>query len=428
MSQALLPQLLLLALLVLPAQATPKFTGEPEHVAEGAEAAPWERLERLRDPHPKLPEEAFHPKSPHRAAQVEKMFGTDRPSSDTFILHCAPGWQGASGVPVLLVPGANDDATLRFTVGGGRESGDHRLMDHLAGAGLPVFGISFSHPNGDNLFQGEQLANAIQRIRQLMGRVDDPSFQVDVVTHSKGAMPARCYTQDAGQEFRDRKFLTRFRGDVRRILFLGGPLGGIDTPFRYYLYNLTVMSQGWPAPMGAKKMLYYGSMKDSGPSHIMSGCFPGQLQMLHDLRKLDVGYGALSWTLPDANATMNALVDGGTTLFLESEGLDEARSAGGNLIERLNTSGMPPTVAVAALAGTDPVLNDPRWAPIKVPLGIEPTAPSDGLVFVKSALHTEGLTRRGARLIQAHSIHVNHVEMLENTEVFDWITSTLTGP
>lgn len=417
--------LALVALQAGDARATEKFSGEPDHVAMGAEAAPWERLERLRDPHPKFPEENFHPKSPHRAAQVEAMFGTDRPSSDTFILHCAPGSTTASGVPVLLVPGANDDATLRFTVGGGREAGEHRLMDHLVDAGLPVYGISFSHPHGDNLFQGEHLANAIRRIRKLMGREDDPDFQVDVVTHSKGAMPARCYAQDAGQQFRDRKFLTKFRGDVRRIVFLGGPLGGLDTPFRYYMYNLTVLSQGWPAPMGAKAMMYYGFMKDTGPSHIMSGCFPGQLQMIHDLRDIGIAYGPFSWTV-DANATMTALRDGGKTAFVESEGLDEARAAGGNLIEKLNQSGMPPTVAVAALAGTDPVLNDPRWAPIKVPLGVEPTAPSDGLVYVKSATYTEGLTRRGATLLDAHTMPVNHVDMLDSTDVFDWITGLLT--
>ena len=75
---------------------------------------------------------------------------------------------------------------------------------------------------GCNLHQGEAVANAITRIRKLLGREDDENFKVDLITYSKGAMAARCYVQSAN-DFVGFDYLTDYRGDVRRVVFQVGP-------------------------------------------------------------------------------------------------------------------------------------------------------------------------------------------------------------
>lgn len=421
-----------LLILVAPATslATDRYQPEPEKVLEGNAATPWERIERHRDPHPRFPTEPLPKKLEHFFPQVKNAFGSGAPHSSNFLLHVAPGWdQSSRPNPVLLLPGANDDASRRYSNPLSTQHPDFLkqggLMQDLSGRGFSVFAISFSHYHGDNRLQGEHVGNAIRRIRRMLGRDGDADFKVDLVTFSKGAMAARCYVQSAGSWYADTRFLTKFRGDVRRVIFQCGPLGGLDMPFRYYLYNLTCAASDFPAPMGASHVMTYGFMRASGEKDILSGMWTGQLQMLNDLRDLGVPHGPLSFTV-DANMSGSALVNGGRTMFLRSKGIQHAMEAGGNMIELMNQTGFPPEVEAAMLGGTRPVLEDERYPLLKIPAGFQIIAPNDGLLFLKSALLEDAITAQGARVLGTRTLPLNHVELSRDQRAFDFVEEMLT--
>jgi hypothetical protein len=190
------------------------------------------------------------------------------------------------------------------------------------------------------------------------------------------------------------------------------------------MYNLSGIVAGIPAPMGASKVLAYGFWKSAGKQNILSGYWTGQLQMLFDTRKIGVPHGPLSFT-GDANLSQKALMEGGKTFFLQSDGLEAAIEAGGNLMQLLNERGLPPKVEALALAGTFPMLYDERYPSLKLPVGGQFAAPNDGLVFVKSALYTEGLTARGAKVVGTETFKLNHIDLSRNEEVFNWVTKAL---
>jgi len=413
-----------------PASATSLFRPEePVHVMDGEEAQPWAFIERHVDPHPQFPEEPFHPKLVQFYQQTIAAFGTKEPHSSTFLLHAMPGWNSSTKPnPILMIHGANEDATRRFTRPLSTAHPDHLtrtgLGQYLAQRGHAVFGISFSHFHGCNLHQGEQVANAISRIRALLGREDDQAFKVDLITYSKGAMAARCYVESAG-EYYGLDYLTLYRDDIGTIVFQVAPIGGLDLPFRYYGYNLHVMASGTPAPVGARRMFIMGSWQDTGDSYIHSGCFPGQLQMIHDVGERGVPVGPMSYTM-DANYTMRCLRSGGVSHYLHSEGLEAARNAGGNLIQLLNELGLPGGVDAVLVAGTHPVLHEevmfPQW---HTPSGMELTDVSDGVLFLKSALYVEGLTGRGARTVDPKTFPLNHIDISRSPDVYEYIAGQL---
>ena len=412
-----------------PSFATRFYRAVPKSTVEGEAALPWEKIELHRDYHPRFPLTRFHPKLTQFYPQTKDAFGSEKPPSRDFLLYMAPGWDRGEGVPVLLIHGANDDATRRFARPESTLSKDHLavpgLMQFLSNKGFRVFAISFSHYHGDNLYQGEHIANAIKRIRKLLGQGSNQGFQVDLLSFSKGLMAARCYLQSAGQYYH-KKHLTAYRGDVRRFVSIGGPIVGIDLPYRYYLYNLNIHSQKIPAPLGAAKLRIGPFMQKTEKNHILSGLWPGQLQMIHDLRLLGIPYGPLSLTA-DANLSGRVLRDGGKTLFLESKGLDQARKAGGNLVEVLNNRGLPPGVEAILIAGTLPILFDethPGWS---FPAGAQIIAKNDGLVFLRSALYEEGLTARGARVIAKKSFLLNHLGLSRHAKVFQFVAEKLTN-
>ncbi len=411
--------------------ATDRFNGEPQAVMEGDSAAPWALIERHRDPHPRFPNEPFHTRLAQFYPQTIEALGSKTPHSSVFALYAAPGWDGSEQpVPVLLIHGANDDATRRYAHPKSPHAEDHLessgLMQDLASKGFSVFAVSFSHFHGDNLFQGEQIANAITRIRQLMGQEENQDFKVDLVTFSKGIMAARSYLQSMG-EYYGMKYLTPFRHDVRRVVFQCGPIAGLDTMFRYYMYNLTLASQEIPAPMGADKMLMYGSWKDMGENHIHSGYWPGQLQMVHDQREIGIADGVMSVTA-DFNQTAHVLRNGGRSLYISSYGLEKARLAGGRMIEVMNEKGLPSDVSAAILAGNHHIIYDERYDGWKIPIGVELTAESDGLVYLKSATYTEGLTAQGARITGMKTLKLNHIDLSRSQDAFEFVSTELMKP
>lgn len=346
----------------------------------------WGRIECYRDGRPFFRQEPFIAKIQHRDPEMVRAFGGDTtPHSGNWLLFYGPHWadhRPGGAPPVLLVPGAGTIANSVFTEG--------ELVPALEMAGRAVFAIGFAHPHGDNWQQAEVLANAIARVKQITG-----ASQVDLVAHSKGGVAARLYT--SGMSLPGG---TAYRKDVRRLILAGCPNNGIDMAFRH--------------PM----MFWYGSRFWAAPSPYLppvrysiypGGAFPGQAQMVRDLRDV-VPLGD-----PDFwNARQ--LYNGGLTLYGWSRGVDWTAAAGGRLIDTMNAAGTDPSVAVAVLAG-----NDPHLVIEGMPVTGETDGESDGLVLVPSALYTEGLVRRGAKLREAALMPLNHMDLVRDPQSVAWI-------
>lgn len=112
-------------------------------------------------------------------------------------------------VPVLLVPGWADDATILTP-----------LRDRLVNAGWPethVASLTFSNATGSNEVHAEEIAKAAGLLMALTG-----ASQVDLVAHSMGGLASREWMRRAGEA-------RSFGGDpvpVRRVVFLGTPHRG----------------------------------------------------------------------------------------------------------------------------------------------------------------------------------------------------------
>lgn len=204
-------------------------------------------IEHLRDPDPQLGQRAFLPSQEQKTAAVVEAFGTKTPSSGSVLLHYAGAPVAADRtVPVVIVSGAKVDGTFY-----------NGLAQNLRSQGFQVYAVTFAHNQDDNRVQAHQLANVLTRVRQLTG-----ASQVDLVAHSKGCVVATVY---AAPEFRE-SWMLPYAQDVRRMLLVGGPNGGID-----YFHRHPFTDQGatnWP-------MVYRGDY-DLRPE----GYWPGQAQMV----------------------------------------------------------------------------------------------------------------------------------------------------
>lgn len=425
----------------LPGFASGQFDTEPLEVFTGAAATPWERVERLIDRHPGFVHETFAPEGLQSDPRIVRWFGGDKtPHSNRFLLHCYRGYsEKAFPTPVLLIHGSVDNANRGwihpYDMSGNLQSIPPDKIGfacRLANLGYSVFAITFAHGQGDNIMQAEQVANAIRRIRILLHRENDPDFKVDLIAHSKGNVAARLYCSDASAIFPHLSFLTPFRKDVRKYIAIASPMRGIDTPYRYYGYNLHIALNPGNAPLGASKMLLNGVWKDFRARTVFSDSkqyWPGQSQLLFNLvRDGNIPLGIESVT-SDAGASALALYHGGTSLALESRGIDKAIEAGDRLIYRLEEKGIDPSVFLCVLAGNNPYLS------LKLPvLGYTPTpyeafsAPYDGLLFVDSAVWTKGILNRGARLLAKSVIYQNHLDLARAPDAFKLIDTWLLAP
>lgn len=421
--------------------ASTRFIPEPLEVFTGPAASPWERVERLIDPHPGFVHEAFAPEGIQTDPRIVTWFGGDKtPHSNQFLLHCYRGYAGRNfPTPVLLIHGSVDNAN-RGWIHPYDATGDLQTTPpdklgfacKLADLGYAVFAITFSHGQGDNIMQAEQIANAIRRIRILLHRENDPGFKIDLIAHSKGNVAARLYCSDAPTLFPNKSFLSPFRKDVRKYIAIASPMRGIDTPYRYYGYNLYLAGNPGNAPLGADRMLVNGIWKDFRDRTVFDDSkkyWPGQPQLLFNLvRDGNIPLGIESATA-DAGASALALYHGGTSFCLKSRGIDKAIEAGDRLIYRLEEKGIDPSVALCILAGNNPYLS------VKLPvLGYIPTlyeafsAPYDGLLYVDSATWTKGILNRGARLLGRKVIYKNHLDLARAAEAFRLIDTWLLTP
>ncbi len=382
-------------------------------------AAPWARIEHLKDENKKFVFEDFHYKGRQVHKLTQKAFGTNTPHSSQFLLHFAPNWDKAKRpVPVLLVHGAGDNATRGFAhpwsfdVEDGNKIERPGIMQDLVKKGFSVFAITFSHPHGDNFLQAQQVANAISRIRQLTG-----AEKVDVLCHSKGAMSVRIYASDLACEYTKYSWISKFRKDIRRILFVASPLKGIDTAFRYYAYNFTVMYKDLAAPVGPGKMTWMGTWNDTAKHN---QCFPGQFQMLHNWVKDGIALSLQSNTT-DMNLTQIALYYGGVSTLLKSDGIDKTIQKAGDVINSLCRKGIDPSVTCHILAGSKQDIDKVKFFWLEIPVG-EFADASDGVLFLKSATYEKGLTARGAKVKSKKVLKLHHVGVTVWPEALDYIS------
>ena len=330
-------------------------------------------VEHLQDSGPNLKQRDFLPSQRQKTPIVVECFASSTPPSSSFLLHYAgPPLAPEQKRPVVIVPGAKVDGTFYQS-----------LAQTLKAQGFQVYTLTFAHNQDDNLVQAQQLANAIERVRQLSG-----ASQVDLVAHSKGCIVATVY---ATPEFRE-DWMTPYRGDVHRLLLVGGPNGGID-----YFYRHPFEDQGasnWPMvwnQMDGKDCSQYQMNLD--------GFWPGQTQLV---ARWDQRYP------PQDQVSYY----GGSGPRFEAEGIQAALEAGGHFMDRLNQTPLAPEIQVGLLAGS--VADIPGFRN-------EMDGASDGIILLDSALRPPCQ----ARVLKKTVLPCNHVQLIlgsaAQTQIVDFL-------
>lgn len=478
----------LLIALALPALATSSFDAStPNDVCSGDQAAThdksiplWSAIEHHIDPGSGLfTQEEFNsvtewPTNAAWAPWIGFCFGDNQPHSSEFLLHLGPREATTVGTPILFVPGAGDNGSRGFIT----------MATRMNNVGRPVYTITFAHPHGDVFQQAEVVANAIARIKERTG-----AAEVDVVAHSKGGIPAAIYASNHGSAAWGRSDYesagTRYRDDIRRLVLIASPLGGVDTSYRWPSGNYLSLEAddamaptSWSAyyPSGAS---VWWVETDLGAQDLMpegGDLFPGQRQLL---RRWDDVYA-----LPGSDATLGVYAlqqdwyttyEGGYGFFSYSEGIDAAIDAADDALGALEDNGVDPDIEIFLLAGDNPLMHNgaeylvaeglempgplgvaqpfveafslmagesaDTWAQLvaqlvedglvdqgltqdevqgivqnKLILG-EVSGPSDGIIFVDSALRDETLTARGARVVEEKVVDLAHLDLLYASEI-----------
>jgi hypothetical protein len=373
----------------------------------------WSKVERYRDTTTGFVQEQFPPDGRGDQAGQRRTFfgGVGRPHSSRFLLYYAPGWNtNPKTTPVLLVHGANDNPDRAWAnpgEGGGFGCGavscpSTGLMQHLVGAGYRVFAIGFAHPQGDNLMQAQQVGDAIAIIKSQLGV---PA--VDLIGWSKGMMSTRMYVSSVRPSWG-----RPYAGDVRKLITLGGPNAGYDYPFAHgWAHDFSI----WPecggvvnAPAPHTHMTCFGSYvhhpEFSFVPTATCDCYPGQRQML---ARFDSTFG-IDMTQQDWFTTYH----GGQGFLTAGPGIQAAINAG-SLIARIRQAGVPGSVRSYLLAGGSPTV---------VGIYNENRGPSDGVVFVTSALSTGGIANvAGTALVGA----ANHLTLGWQSSARSQITTWL---
>ena len=448
-----------------PAQPEATFSGQETWTQDGSVQL-WSTIERHRDPDPTLFDaEEFNwalawPQRADWAPWIATCFGTAQPASGSFLLHVGLHEPSATGTPILLVPGAGDNGSRAFVT----------FASHMDTAGRPVYALTFAHPQGDLFMQAEVVADAVARVKQRTG-----ATRIDVVAHSKGGIAAAMYTSNhAAARWGDAAFAaegTRYRGDVRRLVLVATPLGGIDTAFRWPANNLAGLdAEAAIAPTSWSTWYPYGPAMPAFATDLTrqdllaedGDLFPGQRQLL---APQDAPLpGTLAWLgayalQPDWWTTW----EGGYGYQSFSAGIDAAVTASadpalGPLLAQLEAAGVDPAIEIALLSGDSPLLPagweawwatwfDQAWLDLatagadtwglllaaaahagtltsevapgdlqglasgKLILG-EISGPSDGLVFCDSARRLQVVTGRGASVRWDHVAHLSHLDLL----------------
>lgn len=348
----------------------------------------WTWTERLIGEQNCFFSEPFISKTEWKAADVIHYFQSSAPHSEYVLLHyLAPLEQVSDQPPILLIHGAGHHARKAW---GDRKKG---LIHALSLAGRHVFALTFAHPHGDNLLQAIQLQNGIQRMKELCG-----SETVDLIAHSKGGIVAWTYLANRGSLWN-----AAYDDDVTRCFLLGSPNKGLDYPFRHMSPNWMVQSFGISAPIACDSMFYLGHYFDTMRYSIYKegGAFPGSSQLLYRWDdKYPVHLGA------------QKIYEGGQDLLFHSRGIDAAIQDGGDYMECLMKTPIAPDIEVHILAGNSPFIHG---------VCTEWDGESDGLVFVDSALSTEGLVVDDHQVCRKTVLPLNHLQLLYHPLAHQWV-------
>jgi hypothetical protein len=356
----------------------------------------WEKVERWSDPDPGFTSEVFpfDGRGNQTAERLTYFGGDPQPDSDTFLFYYAPDWDSnPREVPVLLVLGATqnvDQAWANPSLNGPGGCGVSScpttgLMQLLVASGYKVFAVNFAHSFGDNYMQAQIISDAIEIIRESL---DVP--KVDVIAWSKGVLAARMYVSSVKPAWG-----RSYASDVRKLILLGGPNKGLDTPYRHGIQNMGLV---WPECGGtlnfpiAAEVLYCFGAYYAHPEYSYSGtgsadAFPGGRQSLYrwdSVYPLDT-----SW------ADWYTVYYGGWGYYSYSRGVNVA-IAQGSVIATMRAAPTPVLVTAYLLCGGWPT----------IPTSTENTGPSDGVVFVASCADTGGLTTVGGNTTLWYDNHV----------------------
>lgn len=354
----------------------------------------WDRMELVKATDSNIPDEKMHQRGRQRDPDIVKCFGNDTPSSKYFCLHdMGEPKELKHETPVLLVHGANTTATRAWAdpEGDGKKTG---LAQHLKNEGFRVFAVTFANKHGDNYIWASHIHRAITRIKELT-KVE----KVDTLGHSKGGFSLRLYTSNVNNG------TFSYGNDVRKAIFVGSPHRGIDYSFRHPSAAWAIYPDNDDpvkyAPFVWTKLMWMGSWKDAQDWSMSGDYFKGQAQMV---ARWDKKY-PLSVVEPDWMTTYY----GGKGFVSESPGIDEVIKSGGNLVEKLKTNPVVPSIKVAVLAGDMPtvpgILN-------------ENTGPSDGVLFVESGKYGPDISKN---LLASEVMHLNHLALVSNSKAMNWI-------
>jgi len=383
------------------ADLRPAQTGfENFQVVKTAKGQYWENMELLRTPG--LPVEIMQDRGRQRDPEVVSCFGSELPPSTDVCLHDAGApAQLASQIPVLLIHGANVNATSNWATPPytSRKSG---LMQHLKSKGYRVFAVTFANKHGDNFVWVNHIHNAVNRIKQIT-----KAPLVDAVAHSKGGFSLRLYTSDVLSPG-----MKPYQKSIRKALFIGAPQRGLDYTFRHSVVHWALIPEDDDpvkyAPVAWTKAIIYGTWRDASRSNFAGPYFKGQAQML---ARWDKTY-MINPTNPDWYTTYN----GGKGFVSESPGIDAVIKASGDIVGQMKRSPVRPEIQVGILAGNSPTIP-----------GIlnETDGPSDGLALVKSVAAAEDLTAGGAKLLDQTILPMHHLQLIFEPKAMDWVVTQL---
>ena len=442
-----------------PTSPAQTFTGQETGTQDGAIQL-WSAIERHTDSNTVLfSQESFNQGIAWQDGEfspwMQSCFGTSTPPSSDFLLHIGPNEASASGTPILLVPGAGDNGSRGFVT----------LASKMDQAGRPVYAITFAHPHGDVFMQAEAVANAIARIQARTG-----AAQVDLVSHSKGGIATAVYlSHHSGADWDHSAYSahgTQYRGDVRRSVFIGTPLAGVDTLYRWSGNNYAALDpettfapSSWSTyyPYGTSAPAWATDLSDQDMLADGADIFPGQRQIL--ARQDHPLPGSMPWLgIYAVQQDWYTTYEGGYGFYSYSDGIDAAVVDGGELLTHLHNSGADPRVELYILAGTNPLMPNATetllaqvfgqawvdlstagtdlWAELLAqavgntlePFGLaqeevqglaqgklllgEITGTSDGVVFTDSATYSSALTARGAVVHEIHTANLSHLDLL----------------
>jgi hypothetical protein len=195
--------------------------------------------------------------------------GPQRPEARFVLLHHGPKTASLTcdktKTPVLLVHGAMQNGNVWIAPNGNDGTGNvypgttqkTGFVQYLEEQGRCTYAVTYGTFHGDNFNQATNLANAIRRVKSLVG-----SDKVDVVAWSKGVLPVDLYLsnvaswKDWGPKHFERvaadeaKNVPAFRKDIRTYIALSGPHLGIDLNFRHPYNDLIIFSTDEAAPIG----------------------------------------------------------------------------------------------------------------------------------------------------------------------------------